>query len=282
MNNIPGPTLAIGLPVFNGASYISETIDSILDQTFTDFELIISDNASIDGTKNICKQYADKDPRIKYFCNSENLGINANCKQVLMASRGAKYFMLIGHDDILEKRFAEAIIANLENDTKASIGFCFYEFVDKYSETISYNEYVDKVPDDMRGMSRLKRLMMQPSSNLIHGVVRCDSLPSDIFDKRYGIYEDVLILRYMAGLGHFNVVPEVLFRKRSHGKNYSSSDVHQKTHQSKDLLEATNRIDSLLDLSVVEMIGLWLNLNYYFRFKRPFLGHISRIYRALK
>ena len=68
------PRLSIGLPVYNGEKYLSAAIDSILNQTYTDFELIISDNNSTDKTQAICQSYAQKDNRIKYYRLNENVG----------------------------------------------------------------------------------------------------------------------------------------------------------------------------------------------------------------
>jgi glycosyltransferase involved in cell wall biosynthesis len=68
------PTVSVGLAVYNGENYLSEAIDSILNQTFTDFELIISDNASTDRTAKICQDYASRDPRIRYTCADRNRG----------------------------------------------------------------------------------------------------------------------------------------------------------------------------------------------------------------
>ena len=97
-NNLP--TVSIGMPVFNGAQYIREAIDSLLAQTFADFELIISDNASADATQEICEKYAEQDPRIRYVRQSKNIGAIANFKFVLDQAR-AKYFMWAAHDDRL-------------------------------------------------------------------------------------------------------------------------------------------------------------------------------------
>ena len=72
------PCVSIGLPVFNGEKYLEQAIDSILTQTYTDFELIICDNSSTDKTQNICLNYAKKDNRIHYFRNKENIGASKN------------------------------------------------------------------------------------------------------------------------------------------------------------------------------------------------------------
>lgn len=94
------PRVSIGMPVYNGAKYIKEAIESILNQTFTDFELIISDNASTDNTKEICNKYGEQDKRIRYIRKAENIGAIENFKYVLENANG-EYFMWHAHDDKL-------------------------------------------------------------------------------------------------------------------------------------------------------------------------------------
>ena len=74
----PHPLLSIGLPVHNGANFLAETLRSIASQTFTDFELIIADNASTDATASICLEFARLDPRVRYVRHPENVGAAAN------------------------------------------------------------------------------------------------------------------------------------------------------------------------------------------------------------
>ena len=76
------PRVSIGLPVCNGENYLKQALDSIMAQTYTDFELIISDNASTDRTAQICKEYANRDPRIRYYRNEKNLGAARNFNYV--------------------------------------------------------------------------------------------------------------------------------------------------------------------------------------------------------
>jgi glycosyltransferase involved in cell wall biosynthesis len=86
------PAISIGMPVYNGEKYIREALDSLLAQTFTDFELIISDNASTDSTSNICKEYAIRDSRIRYIRQHKNIGAIANFKFLLEQASG-DFFM---------------------------------------------------------------------------------------------------------------------------------------------------------------------------------------------
>src|SRR5688500_16041598 len=73
-----GPRVSVGVPVYNGARYVARTLDSLLAQTFSDFELIISDNGSTDGTEAICRAYADRDTRVSYHRAATNQGIVGN------------------------------------------------------------------------------------------------------------------------------------------------------------------------------------------------------------
>ena len=69
------PRLSIGLPVYNGENFLAESIESLLGQSYEDFELIISDNASTDGTEDICRSYAQQDSRIRYIRQPHNIGL---------------------------------------------------------------------------------------------------------------------------------------------------------------------------------------------------------------
>ena len=88
------------MPVYNGEKFIHETLDSFLTQTFNEFELIISDNKSTDNTESICREYAARDPRIRYIRQIENIGMMANFKFVLDEAVG-DYFMWTAADDCI-------------------------------------------------------------------------------------------------------------------------------------------------------------------------------------
>ncbi|MCT7990061.1 glycosyltransferase family 2 protein [Laspinema olomoucense] len=107
------PKVSIGMPVYNGARFLQEALDSLLAQTFTDFELIISDNASTDETETICHKYAKQDARICYIQQSKNIGAAANFQFVLEQARG-EYFMWFACDDLCDPEFIVELIAFLE------------------------------------------------------------------------------------------------------------------------------------------------------------------------
>src|SRR5688500_6871770 len=92
------PIVTIGMPVFNGEASVRQAIECLLGQTFAEFELIISDNASRDGTEAICREYAASDSRVRYIRQNENLGVLANFEFVLDQA-GGEFFMWAAADD---------------------------------------------------------------------------------------------------------------------------------------------------------------------------------------
>lgn len=115
------PQVSIGMPVYNGEPYIREALDSLLAQTFTDFELIISDNASRDYTEAICKEYEAKDARIRYVRQAENIGAAANFQIVLSEAVG-KHFMWAAADDFWGETWIESLLATRSRNDASIVG----------------------------------------------------------------------------------------------------------------------------------------------------------------
>lgn len=113
------PKVSIGMPVFNGEAVIRRAIDSLLTQSFEDFELIISDNASDDTTQEICREYAGKDKRIIYSRNDRNVGALRNFQAVASAARG-QYFFWAAHDDWWHPDFIASAVEALDATPEAS------------------------------------------------------------------------------------------------------------------------------------------------------------------
>ena len=116
------PMISVGIPVYNGERYIKDSIESILSQTYSDFELIISDNASTDKTISICKEYANQDKRIKLHLNNNNIGASGNFRKVFELSSG-KYFKWQCHDDTCSRNMLQEALEKLENDCSRVLAF---------------------------------------------------------------------------------------------------------------------------------------------------------------
>ena len=108
------PLVTIGMPVYNGDATVRAAIDFVLNQSFTDFELIISDNCSTDSTPLICQQYVKKDSRVTYIRQKSNIGGARNLKFLLDQGR-SKYFLWAAADDVRSLDFLRENVEFLEN-----------------------------------------------------------------------------------------------------------------------------------------------------------------------
>src|SRR3990172_5433048 len=129
------PVVSIGLPVYNGENYIEKAINSILSQTFKDFELIISDNASTDNTMDICKILSAKDRRIRYYRNEINRGAAWNFNRVFQLARG-KYFQWACHDDVWIPTLLERYVEVLDQMPKVVLCYTKTTYIDEHGMRI--------------------------------------------------------------------------------------------------------------------------------------------------
>ena len=214
--------VSIGMPVYNGEKFIREALDSLLAQTFTDFELIISDNASTDSTEAICREYAAKDARIRYIRHSENKGPAANFQFVLDGAVG-KYFMWAAADDVWHPTFVAKCCTALENDT--SIGFV----VTRYTVVSRFNPLLRlRCVPDLKCVteSDAKRRVLSYSSmpfhthkdNLVYGLWRRGAIAGILMELRQSRLGKILIgasmNEFALSLYRGEFVDKVLFEKR--------------------------------------------------------------------
>ena len=122
--------VTIGMPVYNAERFIGETVASIRTQTFEDFELIISDNASTDRTEEVCRALMKEDDRIRYVRNRENMGAAYNYNQTFHLSSGI-YFKWACHDDLLLPEFLERCVAELDRDPSVVLAYTDWAPIDE-------------------------------------------------------------------------------------------------------------------------------------------------------
>jgi len=132
----PIPKVSIGMPVYDSEGFVREALDSLLAQTFADFELIISDDGSTDRTEDICRGYAAKDRRIRYIRHPEHKGMAANFNFLLREARG-EYFMWAAHDDRWDREFIATLLGPLISDEECTTAFCPYVYTDESGKVIS-------------------------------------------------------------------------------------------------------------------------------------------------
>lgn len=137
--NVKNPKISIGLPIYNGEKFLRKRIENLLSQTFTDFELIISDNASTDNSINICKEYMKKDSRIKLYEQDHNIGQFNNYNFVLEKSSG-KYFAWIAADDLLLPKFLEKNLHILETNKNVVTSISKIRMFGNFTNTLKINK----------------------------------------------------------------------------------------------------------------------------------------------
>ncbi|MCD6288222.1 MAG: glycosyltransferase family 2 protein [Candidatus Hydrogenedentes bacterium] len=208
------PKVSIGLPVYNGMRYIEEVLDSILAQSFTDFELVILDNASTDKTPDICKRYAERDDRIRYYRNDTNLGAMQNFNNVFRLCRG-EYFKWVAHDDIYKPTYLEKCVAALDKDPGVVLSHCRTTRIDEDGNIVG--NYDVEIP--VNSPNPADRFYYLIGTNhpcyLIFGLVRSEILRQT---PLFGDYKatDRALLALLGLLGRFYEVPEYLFLNREH------------------------------------------------------------------
>jgi len=159
--------ITIGMPVFNDSAFIEDSLNSILNQTYQNFELIISDDCSLDGSDLICKSYAQKDSRIKYIRQPKNLGISKNM-EFLLAQANSKYFMWAGDDDLLAPGFIKELISSLEKNPDAISAFCTFSYIDENGLFILENQNYDY--SNSNNITRLKSFLKESNDIFGYGI----------------------------------------------------------------------------------------------------------------
>ncbi len=208
------PTVSIGLPVYNGEDYIQEALDSILAQTYTDFELIISDNASTDATERICREFAKKDNRVRYIRNKVNFGAAKNYNVLVDLAEG-KYFKWAAHDDLLAPTYLEKCIETFKKHPEAILVYPQTEEIDEKGCLLNVFDDGFNLTSD-KPHERFKNFFEAPKRcNPVFGLMRTDDLKRTAMIGSYKS-SDKILLGQFALLGKIYEVPERLFYRRIH------------------------------------------------------------------
>ena len=208
------PRVTIGLPVYNGQNYLIETLESLLAQTYADFELVITDNASTDRTEAICREYAGRDERIRYYRNDENIGAAANYNRAFELGRG-EYFKWAAHDDLLAPAYLERCVEVLDNNPDVVLAYTQAKAIDSKGNVVKV--YPGKKhfnsPDPRQ---RFYEFVLDPSPVVaVFGLMRREVLGRTRLIGKYA-GSDRPLLSELSLLGKFYEVPEHLFFYRFH------------------------------------------------------------------
>lgn len=204
--------MGIGLPVHNGAQFLRPALESLLAQSFIDFEILISDNASTDDTPHICAEFVERDRRVRYFRQERNLGLPCNWNFVAQRSPG-KYFKWASANDFVAPDMLEACVQALESDHDAVLAYGLTTLVDSAGGIVG--EYRGDFPLLSNSPSARYREMYKKigMNNAIDGLVRREALLRTSLIRPYPV-SDIVLLVELVLQGKFQLVPRPLFFRR--------------------------------------------------------------------
>ncbi len=214
--------------VYNGEKYLTAALESIVSQDFENFELIISDNASQDGTAAICREFSESDGRIKYSRVDVNRGAAPNYQRVFQLANG-KYFKWAAHDDVCLPGFLKACVKAIE-DAPPSVVLVYPR-----AQIIDAEGKVTRVDDESLASSdaRPHRRASHVIRNVdlawpLFGLIRSGVLRETRLIERF-IGSDYVLLVELAMHGYLREIPQILFQRRVHPG--MSNVVHQTRSQ---------------------------------------------------
>ncbi|HEY1167874.1 MAG TPA: glycosyltransferase [Candidatus Limnocylindrales bacterium] len=169
------PLVSIGMPTYNGARYLAQSLDSLLGQDYPNFELVISDNCSTDETGAIARSYAKRSDRVLYVRHETHVGVSASFNRALGLARGT-YFMWAADHDLWEPTLISRCFAALEADPAAVLAYPQSLLIDGNGAVIE--EMDDQIDlDQPSALDRYKRLIWRLAiCNMIYGVARREAL----------------------------------------------------------------------------------------------------------
>lgn len=220
------PCLTIGLPVYNGERHLRSALDSILAQSFADFEVIISDNASTDGTEAICRSYLAKDNRVRYYRNDANLGVSRNFNLTFERASG-RYFKWAAADDVLEPDYLACCIHVLDGDPGVVLCHSQIRIIDDMGRAVADYRYREGYAGQARPNHRLRDVLAEDRWCFeIFGVVRSVDMRATRLLAGF-VGSDRIFRAELALRGRYAIVPEFLFLNRDHpGRASRALPVH--------------------------------------------------------
>ena len=211
--------VSIGMPVYNGTQFIAKAIDSILAQSFSDFELIISDNASTDATQQICEGYAKREPQIRYSRLSENIGAARNYNRVFEMSSGT-YFKWAAHDDVLHPEFINRCVRAFESfEESPALIYPQSEFIDGTGKIIrpdNVSMNIDSRWSPIRVLKLSEVLLEMPMVTAVFGLFRREILGRTSLIGSFVSSDYVLLLQSVLLGKIIQLEGAPLFQRRIH------------------------------------------------------------------
>ncbi|MCV0400950.1 MAG: glycosyltransferase [Nitrosopumilus sp.] len=224
--------LTIGLPVYNGEKFLHKCLDSLLEQSFENFEIIISDNASTDKTQNICQEYSEKDKRIRYIRQEKNIGLLPNFNFVLDQSNN-EFFMWMGVDDYILPDYVKKnmdVLASNSNVVGSVSKIKPYNFSDSPTNQIDskFIDFTKKLRTRFKKLDafsisgnydqKVRNYLTGSTCQVIYGIFRTDKLQKSIIPSLFVGLDWAEMLNVLK-FGDIHVINEVLMYEFEGGRS---------------------------------------------------------------
>lgn len=261
--------VSIGIPVYNGAVYLRDALVSVLAQTFPNLELIISDNASNDGTEDICQEYLGRDKRITYIRHATNLGAGPNYDNCFHKSSG-KYFKWLAHDDMIASSFIEKSVDALEASPDAVLCYSHIREIDMHNKTIrEYDPGFSGLSADSPSQ-RFKPLIKDMTDcKFFFGLFRRNVLINSELHGNY-ISSDKILIAETGLRGRFVKIDEPLILIREHNQRYTRAIYPNRNRSLVWLDTASNKRKPYRRLTLYKKYIHIINKNIFDRKERMF------------
>ena len=223
------PLISLGIPVYNGENYMSEAIDSLLNQTYTNIEIIICDNASTDKTKEICQGYVTKDPRIKYHRNEANIGAAKNFNLLVDLAEG-EYFKWMACDDICAPEYLERCVDALLEDPEVVWSHTRSVAIGEQSEFLRKVHWNIDLHSFLPNRRFADAILKNHDCLSVFGVIRIESLRKTDLIGNY-IASDRTLIAQLSLLGRYGEIPIDSFYHREHSNRSTKSHASMKDRQ---------------------------------------------------
>jgi glycosyltransferase involved in cell wall biosynthesis len=211
--NIRTPRISVLLPVYNGELYVSQAIQSVLNQSYSDFELIISDNASTDKTIAICRDAERRDKRVRLVQSKTNRGLAWNFNRAFKFAKGG-YVCWLPHDDLFESDYLLRCLETIEEDRGAALVYSSFNYINELGCVAKVVD-PDNPGSEKTASQRFLRVLDDSMCDPICGLIRTAILKQT---RLHGSYADSdrVLLAEIALRGRFKLVRERLYSRRFH------------------------------------------------------------------
>ena len=210
------PKVSLGVPVYNGEPYLPAALDAILAQTFSDFEVIICDNASTDRTAAIAQDYVARDKRFRYYRNEENIGAARNFNRTFELASG-EYFKWCAADDLIAPNYLETCVAALDANPAAALCYTRVKVIDDRGKVVGEHLVeLEQTASDSPSARFGEFIRRSPTCFQVFGLFRADVLRQTTLITGH-IGADKMLIAEICLRGPILFIPEHLFFSRQHG-----------------------------------------------------------------